>query len=64
MWLVTTSDNVRALSFYQQWGMDLVALIRDGVAASRRVKPSIPSTGHRGIPLRHELELELLLDPD
>jgi len=34
--------------------MDLVTL-------SRKVKPSIPFVGHFGIPLRHELEFELLL---
>lgn len=61
LWLITTNDNVGALAFYQRWGLDLVALHREGVAASRRVKPSIPSHGHGGVPIRHELELELLL---
>ena len=64
IWLITTNDNVRALSFYQQWGMDLVALIRDGVSTSRNVKPSIPTIARNGIPIRHELELELHLHPD
>ena len=62
IWLITTNDNLRALAFYQRWGMDLVALIRDGVIASRLVKPSIPMVGRDGIPIRHELEFELLLD--
>jgi ribosomal protein S18 acetylase RimI-like enzyme len=62
IWLSTTNDNLRAVAFYQRWGMDLVALVRDGVAASRVVKPSIPMVGSNGIPIRHELELELLLD--
>jgi ribosomal protein S18 acetylase RimI-like enzyme len=62
IWLTTTNDNVRAIRFYQRWGMDLVALVRDGVAASRAVKPSIPACGRDGIPIRHELELELRLD--
>jgi ribosomal protein S18 acetylase RimI-like enzyme len=62
IWLITTNDNVRALRFYQRWGMDLVALVRDGVAASRAVKPSIPACGRDGIPIRHELELELRLE--
>ena len=64
IWLITTNDNVRALSFYQQWGMDLAALIRDGVSTSRSVKPSIPMIASNGIPIRHELELELHLHPD
>jgi ribosomal protein S18 acetylase RimI-like enzyme len=58
LWLITTNDNLRALEFYQRWGMDLVALILDGVAVSRQAKPSIPTHNpHNGIPLRHELEL-------
>jgi GNAT superfamily N-acetyltransferase len=61
IWLITTNDNVRALTFYQRWGMDLSRLVRDGVDVSRLVKPSIPAVGDHGIPLRHELELELLL---
>lgn len=59
LWLITTNDNVRAIAFYQQWGMHLVRLVHDGVAASRRVKPSIPTVGATGIQPRHELEFEL-----
>jgi ribosomal protein S18 acetylase RimI-like enzyme len=62
IWLTTTNDNLRAVAFYQRWCLDLVALIRDGVTASRLVKPSIPMVGRDGIPIRHELEFELLLD--
>ena len=58
LWLITTNDNVRAFAFYQRWGMDLRRLIRDGVEVSRLVKPSIPSLGNAGIPVRHELEFE------
>jgi ribosomal protein S18 acetylase RimI-like enzyme len=61
MWLTTTNDNVRAYRFYQQWGMDFIALYHDGVARSRALKPSIPLTGTDGIAIRHELEFELLL---
>ena len=43
--------------------MDLAALHRDGVSRSRAVKSSIPLVGHDGVPVRHELEFELLL-PD
>ncbi len=63
LWLVTTNDNVRAFGFYQRWGMDLVRLVVDGVAQSRRRKPSIPEVGSGGIPLRHELVFELRLGP-
>lgn len=61
LWLITTDDNVRAFAFYQRWGMDLCRVVRDGVAASRRVKPSIPTAGSTGIPLRHELQFERLI---
>jgi ribosomal protein S18 acetylase RimI-like enzyme len=61
LWLSTTNNNIRAFSFYQQWGMDLAFLIRDGVTASRAVKPSIPTVDQRGIPVRHELIFELVL---
>lgn len=62
LWLTTTNDNLRAFAFYQRWGMDLVRLIHDGVTVSRRVKPSIPTVGHDGIALRHELEFELRIE--
>jgi ribosomal protein S18 acetylase RimI-like enzyme len=61
LWLVTTNDNTRALRFYQRWGMDLVALHRDGVTRARQLKLEIPALGSDGIPLRHELELALEL---
>lgn len=61
LWLVTTNDNLTALGFYQRRGFRLAALHRDAVALSRRLKPQIPRLGEGGIPLRDELELELLL---
>ncbi len=62
LWLITTNDNTGALRFYQRRGLDLVALYRDAVAVSRTLKPQIPDRGAHGIPIRHELELELRLD--
>jgi ribosomal protein S18 acetylase RimI-like enzyme len=62
LWLITTNDNLRALALYQRWGMDLVALHRHAVSDSRRrLKPSIPERGANGVPIAHELELELRL---
>jgi len=54
-------DAANAIRFYQRWGMDLAALHRDGVTRARRLKPSIPAAGNDGIPIRHELELEVQL---
>ena len=62
-WLVTTNDNVRAFAFYQRQGLDLCALHRHGVDASRRVKPDIPLSGSSGILISHELEFEAVLTP-
>jgi ribosomal protein S18 acetylase RimI-like enzyme len=59
VWLITTNDNLRALRFYQRRGYVLMALHREAIAESRRLKPSIPETGEHGIPIRDELELEL-----
>ena len=60
VWLTTTNNNVRAISFYQRLGMDLCAFYHDGVAA-RRLKPSIPLRDDFGVGIDHELEFELLL---
>ncbi len=61
LWLITTNDNLRALRFYQKRGLVLAALYRNALDASRRLKPSIPLIGMDGIPLRDEIEFELLL---
>ena len=59
LWLITTNDNLPALGFYQKRGWRLVALHRDALDESRRLKPEIPLLGIDGIPLRDEIELEL-----
>jgi ribosomal protein S18 acetylase RimI-like enzyme len=61
LWLITTNDNLNALRFYQKRGFHLVAVYPGALAASRRLKPTLPLTGQDGIPLRDELELELRL---
>jgi GNAT superfamily N-acetyltransferase len=63
LWLITTNDNLDALAFYQKRGMHLVALHPNALALSRQLKPSIPLVAANGIPIRDELELELLLAP-
>ncbi len=61
LWLITANDNMAALRFYQKRGFLLVAVYRNAVEQSRRLKPEIPLVGIDGIPLRDEIELELLL---
>jgi ribosomal protein S18 acetylase RimI-like enzyme len=64
LWLITTNNNLRALELYQRWGMDIVAFHRNAVSDARsRLKPSIPERDEKGIPIAHELKLELHLEP-
>jgi len=61
LWLITTNDNLPALRFYQRRGMHIRAVYPDAVAESRRLKPEIPETGVGGIPIRDEIELEMVI---
>jgi GNAT superfamily N-acetyltransferase len=61
VWLVTTNNNVRAIDFYQRFGMDLCAFHRDAVRDARRLKPEIPLYDDEGISIAHELDFELVL---
>jgi ribosomal protein S18 acetylase RimI-like enzyme len=61
IWVVTTNDNLDALRFYQRRGFALCALRAGAVDRSRdQLKPRIARVGAYGIPLRDELELELV----
>ena len=59
--LITTNDNLPALRFYQKRGFDLVRIHRNALEQARKIKPEIPLTGMDSIPLRHEIELEMML---
>ena len=61
LWLITTNDNLPALRFYQKRGFSLVAVHRNAIEESRKLKPSISAIGIDGIPIRDEIELELRL---
>jgi hypothetical protein len=60
--LVTTNDNLNALRFYQKRGFVLVAVHRNALEVSRKLKPEIPLVGMDSIPLRDEIELEMMVD--
>ena len=62
LWLITTNDNLHALRFYQKRGFVLVTIHRNAVIEARKIKPQIPLLGNDDIPLRDEIELELLFD--
>ncbi len=61
LWLTTTNDNLNALRFYQKRGFELVQIHRRTIDEARKIKPSIPLLGNFGVPIRDEIELELLL---
>jgi ribosomal protein S18 acetylase RimI-like enzyme len=61
LFLVTTNDNTHALRFYQKRGFIICAVRLNIMEQARRLKPEIPPTGADGIPLRDEIELEILL---
>lgn len=61
--LYTTNDNLDALRFYQKYGFQLEQLIKEGVAADRKIKPEIPLSAENGIPIRDYLELTMRINP-
>lgn len=60
LWLITTNDNMNALKFYQKNNFHLVKIYPNALEESRKIKPEIPKIGEDGIPLRDEIELEIL----
>ena len=62
LWLITTNDSVNAQAFYQKRGFHLVAIHPNALEQSRKLKPSIPLIASNGVPLRDEIELEMILD--
>ena len=61
IWLITTNDNINAIKFYQKCGFVFSAVYCDAIKNSRRIKPEIPLIGNFNIPIRDELEFELIL---
>jgi ribosomal protein S18 acetylase RimI-like enzyme len=62
IWLITTNDNIKAIRFYQLRGFSLVAIHRNAIEESRKLKPEIPLIGIDGIPIRDELKLEFIIN--
>lgn len=58
---LSPDDNLNALRFYQKRGFVLVAIYRNALDIARKLKPEIPLIGNDGIPLRDEIELEMIL---
>lgn len=62
--LTTTNDNLGAIGFYQKRGWSMVAVHRGAMDRAREGSPTIPRIGMNGIPLRDEIEFELVLQGD
>ncbi len=62
IWLITTNDDINAIRFYQKKGFDLKAAHINAIEHSRKLKPTIPLIGMHNIPIKHELEFEILLE--
>jgi hypothetical protein len=61
LWLVTTNDNTHALHFYQKRGFSIAAIRVNEMERARTLKPQIPIIGQDGIPIRDEIELDMIL---
>lgn len=60
LWLITTNDDINAIRFYQKKGFELKAAHINAMELSRKLKPSIPLIGMYNIPIKHELEFEIV----
>ena len=61
--LTTTNDLLRAIGFYQRLGFRMVTINIGVVDEARKIKPEIPETGERGIPIHDEIVMELTIKP-
>jgi N-acetylglutamate synthase-like GNAT family acetyltransferase len=59
--LTTTNDNLNGLGFWQKRGFQLIRVYPNAMEYTRKLKPAVPLIGENGIPLRDELELEMIL---
>jgi len=61
LWLITSNDNIDAIAFYQRRGLRMVAIYPDAITEARKLKPQIPLVAENGIPIRDEVEFEVVL---
>jgi len=62
LWLVTTNDNLKAISFYRKHGFKIAVIHEGAVSKSRLLKPSIPLRGYNDSPIKDEIEMILELE--
>lgn len=59
--LITTNDNIRAIEFYQRRGFTFSNIYVNAIKNSRKLKPEIPMFADNGLPIRDEIEFEIIL---
>jgi len=62
LWLITTNDNIDALSFWQKRDFFIKNIYSNAISFSRKLKPEIPFIGNYRIPVRDEIKLEKILN--
>lgn len=62
VWTLVTNDKLEALRFLQRRRFRLVRVYRDAVVESPVLMPGVPLSGEQGIPIRDQIELELVLE--
>ncbi|WGL60503.1 GNAT family N-acetyltransferase [Pigmentibacter sp. JX0631] len=60
IYLMTHNDNLDALRFYQTRGFHICGIHLNSMEFTRKIKPC-PEIGDYGIPIRDEIDLEILL---
>lgn len=63
IWVTTTNDNLRVVGFNQRLGFRIVGVRLGAIDEARKIKPEIPHTGERGVPIQDEIVMELQLQP-
>lgn len=61
VWLITTNDNLKAQEFYKKIGFSITAIHKNAIEESRKLKPEIPLIGQNGIPIKDEIEMEIMV---
>jgi len=61
IWLVTSNDNINAIKFYQRKGFCFSNIYVKAMDEARKIKPEIPLIGNFGLPIRDEIEFEIIL---
>jgi len=59
--IIVTNDNLNALGFYQRRGFHIVAVYPGAIDTIRALLPNVPAIGANRIPMRDEIELEIVL---